>query len=41
MSLGLNRNPLPQGFNLGLLIGNGLGIVVYLVLASRAWAIPE
>jgi hypothetical protein len=41
MNPGLNRSPLPQMFNLGLLVCNGLGIAVYLVLASRAWAIPE
>jgi len=41
MSPSLEKSPLPLAFNLSLLTFNGVGMAVYLVLASRAWAIPE
>ena len=41
MEASLGRRPLSQTFNLSLLACNVTGIAAYLVLASRAWAIPE
>ncbi len=41
MGSSLERGTLSQAFNLSLLTCNGVGTATYLVLASRAWAIPE
>ena len=41
MGSNLERGPLSHAFNVCLLTCNAVGIAIYLVLASRAWAIPE